>query len=255
MTAAHTRAFYAWLIQPVANQCPKWVRATALVAALLTTYALLAWDFVCYFFTTGKEGIYELNDHLAAMAVRLTCTPTDVEYYQRQAAHAKQLYENTLRYGAVAAHLADDLRKEVTELTQEGIEDFCDFTDEVPATDCWTEPTKEQLDEAFTSGDPSDDYWQAREAELKNWMEELDHVLGSTELTVEDLKEMVESGELGVHTTARSERIHELVKDVVLEEADEVVPAADCWTEPNPWFAGDRPVKLNRAARRKARKS
>ena len=97
--SAYTRAFYAWLIQPVSPDCPKWVNATALVVALLVTYALLAWDFVSYFWETGKEGVFELNDALAAAAVRLTCTESDVEYYnhlQKQTADAKQLYENTV---------------------------------------------------------------------------------------------------------------------------------------------------------------
>jgi hypothetical protein len=100
----YTRAFYAWLIQPT-DTCPKWVDEAAFVVALLIT----CWEFVVYCCKTGREQLYEFNDALAVVAVRLTCTAEDIEYYNRLQHQA----QNT--------------------------EDFCDFgyVDDVPTTDCW----------------------------------------------------------------------------------------------------------------------
>ena len=88
----YTRAFYTWLIQPT-DTCPKWVREAAYVAALLITF----WQFVIYCCKTSREQLYEFNDALAGLVVRLTCTAEDIEYYnhlQREVANARQLYKS-----------------------------------------------------------------------------------------------------------------------------------------------------------------
>ena len=92
MTPTHTRAFYAWLIQPT-DTCPKWVNEAVSLLALLIT----CWQFVVYCCKTGREQLYEFNDALAAVAVRLTCTAEDIECYnhlQREVANARHLYKS-----------------------------------------------------------------------------------------------------------------------------------------------------------------
>jgi hypothetical protein len=95
----YTRAFYAWLIQPT-DTCPKWVREAAYVAALLITL----WQFVLYCCKTGREQLYEFNDALAGLAVRLTCTAEDIEYYnhlQRELADARQWYKSMVCWESI----------------------------------------------------------------------------------------------------------------------------------------------------------
>jgi len=50
-------------------------------AASLFALLITCWQFVIYCLKTSREQLYEFNDALAAMAVRLTCTKTDIEYY------------------------------------------------------------------------------------------------------------------------------------------------------------------------------
>ena len=95
----YTRAFYAWLVQPT-DTCPKWVNEAVSLLALLITL----WQFAIYCCKTSREQLYEFNDALAAVAVRLTCTAEDIEYYnhlQREATNARQLYKSIVCWESI----------------------------------------------------------------------------------------------------------------------------------------------------------
>jgi hypothetical protein len=95
----YTRAFYAWLVQPT-DTCPKWVNEAVSLLALLITL----WQFVIYCCKTSREQLYEFSDALAGLAVRLTCTAEDIEYYnqlQREIANARQLYKSIVCWESI----------------------------------------------------------------------------------------------------------------------------------------------------------
>jgi len=105
----YTRAFYAWLIQPT-DTCPKWVNEAVSLLALLIT----CWQFLVYCCEIGRKQLYEFNDALAGLAVHLTCTAEDIEYYNRLQ-HKAQDTEGFCDFGYIEGEV------ERTELLKENL--------------------------------------------------------------------------------------------------------------------------------------